>query len=278
MPEAAHAATAAHRGSGGSAGRRCAPRGPRAPSRSRGRAALAAAAARSTPFTRAPRSRELGLRRIVRQRRSAVDFDGKTELAFDDFARLLHATSHGPVAGLPWRPNVHLALFVHRVRGLAPGLYLHARDADERPLLQAACEKPFAWERVEMGAAGPELWRLAAGDQRATARALSCHQEIAADSAFSLGMLARFEPTLQEHGAWFYPRLFWECGAIGQSLYLEAEAAGVRATGIGCFFDEPVHAALGLASTRYRSLYHFTVGGPVEDGRLQTWPAYPARA
>lgn len=234
-------------------------------------------AARSTPFTRAPRPRELGLRRIVRQRRSAVDFDGKTELAFDDFARLLHATSHGPAVALPWRPNVHLALFVHRVRGLAPGLYLHPRDADERPLLQAAFEKPFAWERVDTGEHGPELWRLAPGDQRATARALSCHQEIAADSAFSLGMLARFEPALVEHGAWFYPRLFWECGAIGQSLYLEAEAAGVRATGIGCFFDEPVHAQLGLASTRYRSLYHFTVGGPVEDARLQTWPAYPAR-
>jgi len=26
---------------------------------------------------------------------------------------------------------------------------------------------------------------------------------------------------------------------IGQVLYLEAEAQGVRATGIGCFFDDP---------------------------------------
>ena len=35
-----------------------------------------------------------------------------------------------------------------------------------------------------------------------------------------------------------YRRLFWECGLIGQVLYLEAEAAGVRGTGIGCFYDD----------------------------------------
>jgi hypothetical protein len=71
-----------------------------------------------------------------------------------------------------------------------------------------------------------------------------------------------------------YRRLFWETGAIGQVLYLEAEAAGIRATGIGCFFDDPVHSLLGLTGRRFQSLYHFTVGGPVEDGRLTTLPAY----
>ena len=62
---------------------------------------------------------------------------------------------------------------------------------------------------------------------------------------------------------------------IGPVLYLEAEAAGVRATGIGCFFDDPVHQMLGLfPNTIFQSLYHFTVGGPVEDGRLTTLPPY----
>ena len=34
---------------------------------------------------------------------------------------------------------------------------------------------------------------------------------------------------------------------IGQVLYLEAEAAGARGTGIGCFYDDAVHELLGLA-------------------------------
>ena len=61
---------------------------------------------------------------------------------------------------------------------------------------------------------------------------------------------------------------------IGQVLYLEAEAYGVRATGIGCFFDDPVHDLMGLKDNTFQSLYHFTIGGPVEDERLQTWPSY----
>lgn len=52
-------------------------------------------------------------------------------------------------------------------------------------------------------------------------------------------MVAHLEPTLQETGAWMYPRLFWETGVLGQVLYLEAHAVGVSATGIGCFFDDP---------------------------------------
>ena len=50
-------------------------------------------------------------------------------------------------------------------------------------------------------------------------------------------------------------------------LYLEAEAAGVRSTGIGCYFDDAFHDLLGLTGDEFQDLYHFTVGGPVEDLR-----------
>jgi hypothetical protein len=61
---------------------------------------------------------------------------------------------------------------------------------------------------------------------------------------------------------------------IGQVLYLEAEAHGIRGTGIECFFDDLTHQVLGLADDRFQVLYHFTMGGPVEDHRLQTRPPY----
>jgi hypothetical protein len=87
-------------------------------------------------------------------------------------------------------------------------------------------------------------------------------------------MLAEFAAPLAEHGPAFYPRLFWETGLVGQVLYLEAEAAGVRATGIGCFFDDAMHDVLGISDHSWQSLYHFTVGGPVDDPRLQTLLPY----
>ena len=90
------------------------------------------------------------------------------------------------------------------------------------------------------------LYVLALGDCRQAAAHVSCFQEIAGDSAFSLGMVADFTRTLEEEGAWAYRRLFWETGLIGQVLYLEAEAAGVRSTGMGCYFDDLVHRLLDL--------------------------------
>ncbi len=88
-------------------------------------------------------------------------------------------------------------------------------------------------------------------------------------------MIVDFEGPLQTHGAWIYRRFFWETGMIGQVFYLEAEAAGIRSTGIGCFFDDPMHDLFGFKDRKYQSLYHFTVGGPVEDTRLTTLPPYP---
>ena len=103
---------------------------------------------------------------------------------------------------------------------------------------------------------------------------VSCHQEIAADGAFSLGMLAALGDEVRGRGAWWYRRLFWEAGVLGQALYLEAEARGVRGTGIGCYFDDAFHRLLGVQGERWQSLYHFTAGGPVEDARLRTIAPY----
>ena len=59
---------------------------------------------------------------------------------------------------------------------------------------------------------------------------------------------------------------------------VEAEAAGVAATGIGCFFDDPVHQVFGFSDLEFQSLYHFTIGGPVHDSRLTTLAPYAKRS
>jgi hypothetical protein len=132
----------------------------------------------------------------------------------------------------------------------------------------------LTWQQVPDSPGGLPLYWLLEGDAKRVAAQVSCHQDIAADSAFSFGMLAEFEGQLRRRGAWWYPRMFWEAGLLGQVLYLEAEAAGVRATGIGCFFDDPVHEIVAVKDLTLQSLYHFTIGGPVEDHRLMTLPAY----
>ncbi len=220
---------------------------------------------------------------LIRHRRSALGYDARTPLGRDPFLRMLDlALPRGGRAGLPpwdalaWSapPRIHLLLFVHRVEGFAPGLYLLARRAQAEDALRAAFSPDFAFEPAATLAGPHRLLRLALGDFRASARLIACHQEIAADGAFSLGMLAEFEAALRAHGPWAYRWLFWEAGVLGQLFYLEAEAAGHRGTGIGCFFDDAMHALLGLADERFQSIYHFSVGRPVDDPRLLTFAPY----
>jgi SagB-type dehydrogenase family enzyme len=215
---------------------------------------------------------------LIRQRRSAADFDGVTSISRETFLAILDTTlprtSAPPFDAWPFPPRLHLVLFVHRVTGLDSGMYLWLRAPADADALRKAFRENLNWEVVTDSITTAPLYRLARGDLRDFARTLSCHQDIAADGAFSLGMLARFEPVLRERGAAAYRELFWEAGMIGQALYLAAEAAGVRGTGIGCYFDDVLHRALGLAGHDWQSLYHFTIGSPVEDLRLRTAPPY----
>jgi len=221
---------------------------------------------------------------IIRQRRSAVSFDGRTSISAATFFDLLQRVMPGADRPLldrpmpwdvwPYDPAIHLMLFVHRVEGVTPGLYCLVRDRRKLSFIQQSINPGINWVPVPGCPKNVPLYWLLEGDARQLAVQVSCRQDIAGDSAFSFGMLAEFEETLRTRGAWWYPRLFWESGLLGQVLYLEAEAAGVRATGIGCFFDDPVHDIIAVKGLSLQSLYHFTIGGPVEDRRLQTLPPY----
>ena len=215
---------------------------------------------------------------LIRQRRSCLALDGRTSLDVAVFYRMLDRLLPRPDVPpwdvLPWGPLVHAAVYVHRVRGLAPGLYLFARSRTDVNDLKAACLPAFQWRRPDGCPEHLEFYLLSEGDYRETARTVSCRQEIASDGAFSLGMIAPLSETIRRQGPWWYRRLFWETGVLGQVLYLEAEAAGVRGTGIGCYFDDICHRLLGLTGDAWQDLYHFTVGGPVEDQRRAPVAAY----
>lgn len=223
--------------------------------------------------------RPISLRRIIRQRRSAVAMDGQTRITRDAFYRILQRTlaapGHLPFSTLPWKPRIHLAIFVHRVDDLPAGLYLLVRDPSQQEPLEVALTQADRWQRPPGCPEQLELYCLIQTEAGEAARQISCSQAIASDGCFSLGMIAEYEEPMKQYGAWFYPRLFWEAGVIGQVLYLEAEAAGIRSTGIGCYFDDPMHEVLGLKDRKYQDLYHFTIGGAVEDTRLRTLPPYP---
>ena len=218
---------------------------------------------------------------ILLGRRSAQRFTPCHVMPGIAFAALLDALV--PHGGAPWDAlasanRLTPVLFVHRVEGLAPGLYLAVRDAVPAAGLIARLRQRFAPRPVALPGGGPELLFLkgfAPVELHRLARSLHCHQDIAANACFALGLLAPFEAAIAADPA-AYRELYREAGLIGQVLYLQTEALGLRGTGIGCFFDDPVHTVLGLEDHAWQTLYHFTVGMAVDDPRIENAPPYPA--
>ena len=141
-------------------------------------------------------------------------------------------------------PFIRLYLYVHCVEGLQPGVYRH-------------------WP--ERG----ELERIGSGDQRVAAAGLSLGQDLAGNACVTFSMIGDLDRATRAFGDRGYRYVHFEAGAIGQRLYLAAEALGLGGTGIGAFYDEEVHSYLGLTPAQGRVVYHFAIGYPVPDPRIE---------
>lgn len=210
---------------------------------------------------------------VILKRRSAQAFDGQSVMPHAVFRRMLGSLLPGgsPVWEMwPHTARVHPVLLVHRVDGIAPGLYVMPRSRPAETSLRTAFRDTFSWQPAD-----PELplFQLLAARAGKTARTLSCHQDIATQCAVTLMMVAEFAgPVAADPAA--YRHLHWEAGMLGHVITLEAEAAGWRGTGIGCFFDDADHEVLGLKDGQFQVIYHYAVGMAVDDPRISTLPAY----
>ena len=218
-------------------------------------------------------SNDIRASQVILKRRSAQAFDGQSVMPQVVFKQILASLLPGgsPVWNLwPHTARVHPMLMVHRVEGVAPGLYVLPRSEAAQSSLKAVFRETFSWQPA---AAELPLFQLIAARAGKTARTLSCHQDIATQCAVTFMMVAEFAVPIAVNTA-AYRHLHWEAGMLGHVITLQAEASGWRGTGIGCFFDEADHEVLGLQDAQFQVIYHYAVGMAVDDPRLLTLPAY----
>jgi SagB-type dehydrogenase family enzyme len=191
---------------------------------------------------------------LVRRRRSALDFRGGSQtIGYEQLMTLLESATRPLNADFASENFVQLYLYVHRVSKLAPGVYRYMP--------------------------GTGISSLLLGDQRVVAAGLSLGQDLAGNSCVTFSMIGNLERAAQLHGDRGYRYVHFEAGAIGQRLYLAAEALGFQSTGIGAFFDDSVHDYLGIDRTSGRQVvYHFACGYAVEDDRLVPCPDISIRS
>ncbi len=179
-------------------------------------------------------ARDAAFGSTARRRRSALDFDARTPpMSRDELEQLLDFATRDWRAD--WRGNfegetsqsesgadlVELYLYVHRVSDCEPGVY--------------------RWHRVNR-----KLEQLHRGNVQRVAAFLSLEQALAGNSCFTVSMIADLSDATRVFGNRGYRYVFFEAGAIGQKLYVGAEALGWNATGIGAFYDDDVHRYLGF--------------------------------
>lgn len=182
---------------------------------------------------------------VVRMRRSALDFvGGLRSISLVELSTILAATSRPLSADFAGARYIQLYLYVHRVHGLQPGVYRFWRES---------------------GA----LEQIRSGDQRVAAAGLSLGQDLAGNACVAFSMIADLERACRIHGDRGYRYAHFEAGAIGHRLYLIAETLGLAGTGIGAFYDDEVNRYLNLTPAQGQAVYHFAIGYPIPDPRLQ---------
>lgn len=185
-----------------------------------------------------------GFGQVVRTRRSALDFRGGSEsMSLPQLSAILAAAARPLSADFAGARFIQLYLYVHRVEGLEPGVYRH-------------------WPEPA------ELEQVKSGDQRVAAAGLSLGQDLAGNACVAFSMIGDLDRAIRAHGDRGYRYVHFEAGAIGQRLYLAAEALGLGATGIGAFYDDEVNRYLSLDPGLRQVVYHFAIGYPVPDPRV----------
>ena len=227
----------------------------------------------SSPPDRPPTARD-----IILQRRSALAFRSARRAAarfVSCHARAVCGRARRRGTRIDWPPHVHLALFVHRVQDVTPGIYAYLRDDTGCVERMESRDAP----RVSLGRrVADDGWPFspARADRsrphRQPAVVRSGHRR---RGFFGLGMIARVRAAAARAR-----RVVLPPAVLGMRPHRPGVVSRSRSgrrprnTASAATTTTPCTTLLGLSGHEWQSLYHFSMGLPVEDTRLTTEPGY----
>jgi SagB-type dehydrogenase family enzyme len=180
----------------------------------------------------------------IRRRRSVRDYT-RQPITLDELSRLIYLT--GGITGQRWGHRLRAAPsagalypieiypLIHRVEGLAPGLYHYA-------VREHALE------------------RLREADLRAEIARIGLMQEFLGQANLVLVFSAIFQRLRWRYRERSYRYALLEAGHLGQNVYLAATSMGLGACAVGAFIDDDLNALLGVDGEQEAALYMLAVG------------------
>jgi len=165
------------------------------------------------------------------KRRSALRFSSGA-LALWELAFVLEMAQGAAAVA---NPELEVRLVVHRVEGLAPGLYRFLPEA-------------HGLERLEARSLAGPLERAC------------LYQDKAASAAVAFLVVGELAAARARAGERSYRDLLLGAGALAERIYLAAEAIDLGARNLAAFFDDPLNE-LAKVDGRERAVVHLTVLG-----------------
>jgi SagB-type dehydrogenase family enzyme len=172
----------------------------------------------------------LSLERVIQQRRTMRAFDPKA-LGLDQLSQLLWAAQGitgrrgferaAPSAGALYPMDLYAAVGLQRVRRLEAGVYHYV-------------------------AAGHKLVRIVDKDVRNDIARASLSQMWMAQAPLNLVITAAYHRVTGKYGERGVRYALMEAGHVGQNLFLQAEALGLKAGIVGAFHDRRLAEVLLL--------------------------------
>ncbi len=182
---------------------------------------------------------------VIPRRGSSRSF-ARTAIGYEAFSSLLQAATRGVAMDANAGAGaslVDLYLIVNAVEGLAPGTYWFDRGAT---------------------AVAP----LRAGTLRREAGFLDLGQDLAAEAALNVYVLADLPRIVATSGERGYRAAALEAGIVGGKLYLAAYALGLGATGL-TFFDDEVTRFFSPHAAGKGVLFLVAIGNPARQASLR---------
>lgn len=186
--------------------------------------------------------RGLTVEEALASRRSVRDY-ANAALSMAAFSRLLHAAQGiteqrpafraAPSAGALYPIEIYPV--VHRVDGLASGIYHYAVQAHA-------------------------LEHLQSGDFRSQVTRAGLYQSFLGQAGVCFLFSAIFQRTRWKYRERAYRYVLLEAGHIAQNLYLAATSMGLGACAVGAFYDSQFNDLLGLDPKEEAVLYLISVG------------------
>lgn len=201
-------------------------------------------------------------RRRVQSFEQSTQFDKTYIMPYETFEQILQSLVttllHLRYEWLPWRESLQFAIFIHRVAGIKPGLYVLFLNDKQMTSFRSQCKIKFKWKET---IPRYRLFLLYEAPLDEMISDICIADPFIKDSCLTMSFVTSFKPFISTYGVSMYQRLFWEAGLVAELIRLECRLEKLDTVGHPFFYEQLFERIMGISHyEEYMNTYHLSIG------------------